>query len=154
MTARCRAIGLLTGLGVLAATTTSARADLKGNLTIEVAGLQNHRGLLCLKVFSGTKGFPNSNDSAVKRQCFKITASPMTVTFTDLNMGGYAVAVFHDANGDRQLNRNSLGMPIEGYGFSRNPTTRTGPPQFSDAVFMLAGSSTSITIRMHYLNGR
>lgn len=123
-------------------------ADLKGSLTIQIDRLRNQKGEVCLKVFSGAQGFPNGNAGVVKRQCLKIQEIPMTVTFTNLKSGSYAIAAFHDLNGDRQLNRNPLGMPTEDYGFSRNPNVRTGPPQFRDAVFMLAGPRTTLKIRM------
>jgi uncharacterized protein (DUF2141 family) len=128
-------------------------ANLKGNLTIAVSELKNQQGFICFKVFSGAKGFPNGDENAIRRQCQKIQQIPVTVTFSKLNSGSYAVAVFHDLNGDRQLNRNSLGMPTEGYGFSRNPVVRTGPPQFGAAAIVLAGPSTQIQIRMQYSTG-
>lgn len=131
----------------------SAQAQLKGSLTVEVDGLSSQKGLICLKLFSGSRGFPNSNESAVRRQCSKITETPATVTFKDLNLGSYAVAVYHDLNGDQKLNRNLLGMPTEGYGFSKNPVVRTGPPKFGDAVFLLVGSTTSIKVQMQYPKG-
>lgn len=127
-----------------------ASAEMKGNLTVEVDGLQNQKGEVCLKVFSGSRGFPNSNESAVKRQCVKISSIPLTVTFPDLKAGSYAIAVFHDRNGDRILNRNSMGMPTEGYGFSKNPIVRQAPPQFGEAAIMLAGPNTRVNIQMRY----
>jgi len=132
----------------------SARADLKGNLSVEVDGLQSQKGQLCIKLFSGSRGFPDSNENATKRQCLKITEIPTTVNFNNLSSGSYAVAVFHDLNGDGKLNRNSLGMPIEGYGFSNNPApSRSGPPSFGNCVFLLAGPNTRINIRMRYTTG-
>lgn len=145
-------LGLLTiALGI--SNSAPASANLKGNLTIEVNELKNQRGLICFKVFAGAKGFPNGDESAVRRQCQKIQQTPVSVTFSNLNSGSYAVAVFHDLNGDRQLNRNALGIPTEGYGFSRNPAVRTGPPQFGAAAIVLAGPSTQIQIRMQYGTG-
>lgn len=143
---------LLPLLGILLASN-SAQAQLKGNLTVEIDGLSSPKGLICLKLFSGSRGFPNGNENAVRGQCSKITETPVTVTFKNLNTGSYAVAVFHDLNGDQKFNRNGLGIPTEGYGFSKNPVVRVGPPKFGDAVFLLVGSSTNIKIRMQYLGG-
>jgi uncharacterized protein (DUF2141 family) len=130
---------------------TSAKADLKGNLTVEIDGLKNKQGQLCLSVFSSTQGFPSNRDRAFLRQCTKISDTTLTFTFNNLKAGSYAVAAYHDANGDRTLNRNNLGMPVEGFGFSRNPEVSTSAPKFGDAAFLLAGTNTNIQIKLKYL---
>ena len=56
------------------------------------------------------------------------------VIFADVAPGAYAVAVFHDADGDGELAQNFLGMPTEGYGFSNGAVGFMGPPSFADAV--------------------
>lgn len=130
-----------------------AEASFRGNLTVQIDGLRNQRGQLCIRLFSSSRGFPDGGERGVKGQCHKITDNPMILTFNNLISGNYAVAVFHDTNGDGKLNRNSLGMPTEGYGFSNNPAyTRTGPPRYGETTFLLAGSNTSIRIRMRYGN--
>ncbi len=131
----------------------NAEAQFKGNLTVEVNGIKDQKGLLCIKVFTGSQGFPNSNEKAIKRECVKITEDPMRFTYTSLLAGSYAVAVFHDANGDRVLNRNAAGMPTEGYGFSNNPVIKAAPPKFGQAVFLVAGPNTGVRIQMRYPTG-
>lgn len=128
----------------------NAEAQFKGNLVVDVNGLKNKNGLLCIKVFNGSQGFPNSNDRAIKRDCVKITGQPMRFVYKGLTAGNYAVAVFHDSNGDRNLNRNGAGMPTEGYGFSKNPVVKTSAPKYGEAVFLLAGANTRTVIQMKY----
>lgn len=130
----------------------NAEAQYKGDLTAQVEGLKNQKGGLCYKLFSGSQGFPNSDEKAIKKDCIKITEEPMKLVFKNLTAGSYAVAVFHDTNGDRKLNRNGAGMPLEGYGFSNNPAVKTGPPKFGQAVFLVAGPNTGIRIQMKYGN--
>ncbi|MEA5515084.1 DUF2141 domain-containing protein [Nodularia sp. UHCC 0506] len=141
---------LLAIMGNLAGTS-SARASFQGNLTVEIDGLKNTEGQVCVSIFANSQGFPNKSDRVLKRQCTKITDTSLTVTFEKLQAGSYAVAVNHDQNQDQILNRNNLGMPIEGFGFSRNPEVRTSPPPFRDAAFLLAGPNTVIKIRLKYL---
>jgi uncharacterized protein (DUF2141 family) len=56
----------------------------------------------------------------------------------------------HDSNEDFKLNRNSLGMPTEGFGFCKNPEVQNSAPKFSDAAIVLAGPNTSIQIHLKY----
>jgi uncharacterized protein (DUF2141 family) len=134
----------------------NARAQFTGNLTIEVNGLQGQEGNVCFKVFSGSPGFPNDNDSAVARACVAIADNlpenpedPFAYTFESLEAGSYAVAIYHDSNADEQLNRGGLGIPVEGYGFSNDAPAVTAPAQFEDAVFFL-GNNTTVPIQMRY----
>ena len=128
----------------------NAEANLKGRLIVQVNELKDQKGLLCIKVFNGSQGFPDSNEKALKRDCVKITADPMVFTYRDLPSSNYGVAVFHDSNGDRKLNRNSAGMPLEGYGFSKNPVIKAGPPKYGQTVFLVAGPATKVQINMRY----
>jgi uncharacterized protein (DUF2141 family) len=144
---------VLLGSGLLANTIhaqSTAQSKFKGNLTVEVSGLQTQTGLLCIRLFTESKGFPEGSEKSTKRECVKISEDPMRLSFKNLPAGSYAVAAFHDVNGDRKLNRNSTGIPTEGYGFSNNPVVKTGPPKFGQAVFLVAGPNTGVKIQMKY----
>ncbi|TVP63341.1 MAG: DUF2141 domain-containing protein [Nodularia sp. (in: Bacteria)] len=131
--------------------TSSARASFQGNLTVEIDGFRNTEGQVCVSIFASSQGFPSNSDRVFKRQCAQIADTSLKVTFDNLQAGSYAVAVIHDQNKDQILNRNNLGMPIEGFGFSRNPEVRTSPPKFREAAFLLAGPNTVIQIQLKYL---
>ncbi|MBD2343300.1 DUF2141 domain-containing protein [Anabaena subtropica] len=141
---------LLAALGNLA-WSLSARANFNGKLTVEIDGLNNNEGQVCVSIFASSQGFPNDRQRVLKRQCTQISEIPLKMTFDDLKAGSYAVAVIQDLNGDGTLNRNSLGMPVEPFGFSRNPDVRTSAPKFGDAAFVLAGPNTIIQIQMKKL---
>lgn len=59
--------------------------------------------------------------------------------------GAYAIAVFHDTNGNGKLDRNFIGLPSEPYGFS-NDVGRRGPPNFDAARIVVKDPSTTIVI--------
>ena len=129
-----------------------ANNNLSGNLTVEINGFRNREGQACVSLFASSQGFPNNRKNVVQRQCNKITSVPLIVNFRNLKAGNYAVAIIHDTNGDGTLNRNDLGMPIEGYGFSRNPEIRTAAPKFNDAAVLIAGPNTSVQVQLKYLD--
>jgi uncharacterized protein (DUF2141 family) len=129
----------------------SAKAGYNGKLTVEIDGLKNKEGEVCASIYNSSQGFPNQRDRVLQKQCVAITDTPLLMTFENLKAGNYAVAVIHDQNSDRTLNRNSLGIPIEGFGFSRNPEIKTSAPKFSEAVFLVAGPNTNIQVQLKYL---
>jgi uncharacterized protein (DUF2141 family) len=128
-----------------------ANAIGRGTLTIDVAGLRYVKGQICVSVFNSSQGFPTQGVNAVRKQCVKTTDRQMTIQFEGLSSGTYAVAVLHDENNDNQANRNALGIPTEGFGFSQNPRIFTGPPRFSDAAVLVAGRNTEVPIQLQYL---
>ncbi len=56
------------------------------------------------------------------------------VRIANVPNGQWAAAVYHDENGNRKLDRNGLGIPTEGGGFSRDARGQYGWPNFSNAV--------------------
>lgn len=132
----------------------SAKAVSSSTLSVTISGLKNQRGQVCLSLFASQRGFPGNSKQAVQARCVKAEDTPVAVQFSNLKTGNYAVAVFHDANNDGKLNRNFLGIPTEGFGFSQNPRVLTSAPQFEDAAVLVAGSETNIDIKLQYFFGR
>ncbi|PQB04656.1 DUF2141 domain-containing protein [Aureitalea marina] len=77
----------------------------------------------------------------------EIVDGKATVTFTDIAAGEYAITLFHDKNGNKQMDFEPNGMPKEMYGVSNNVMSY-GPPQWSDAKFEVNGKPISMEIRM------
>lgn len=102
---------------------------------------------LCLT--ADPANFPSCVDDAdaVTRS---VPATTRLVRFDALPVGGYAVAVIHDENGNAKLDT-FAGIPREGFGFSNNPAIRFGPPRFAAARFRHAGDATAQQVRMRYL---
>ena len=63
--------------------------------------------------------------------------------------GHYAVAIYHDENGDHDFNR-TLWAPKEGFGFSNDAPTSIGLPKFEAARFPLPAGGTTIRIATRY----
>jgi uncharacterized protein (DUF2141 family) len=130
--------------------TSQVSALVPSQLTVVVNGLRNTQGQVCVTIFANSKGFPHNHDGVLKSKCNQIYDRSSTITFDNLQAGTYAVAVIHDQNQDQILNLNYLGIPTEGFGFSRNPKVRTSAPKFQDAAFFLAGPNTVIQVTMKY----
>ena len=60
---------------------------------------------------------------------------------TEIPDGEYAIAFFIDANGNKKLDKNFLGIPKEQYGFSNNAMGTLSAPTFEQAKFMVAGNT-------------
>jgi uncharacterized protein (DUF2141 family) len=124
-------------LMVLAA---SAQQDA-ATLTVKLSNIGSEKGKIMLALFQQPEGFPFVHQKAFRLQQVAARPGDLTVSFPQLPAGRYALAVYHDENADMKLNTNALGIPREGYGFSRNIRPKFSAPKFEEAAFDLARSS-------------
>ena len=68
--------------------------------------------------------------------------------------GQYAVQTFHDENGNKKVDRNFIGLPREGVGFSNDAPIRMGPPKWADAMFAFNGAEQTIQLKTRYFLGQ
>ncbi len=127
--------------------------DSSSNLTVNIAGLKSQKGKICFSLFDSNKGFPGDKKKALEAKCVKIKDTSVPFNLGSVKAGSYAVAMFHDVNDDGTLNRNVLGIPTEGFGFSGNPRVITGPPKFNESAVIVAGRNTNIDIQFQYFLG-
>ncbi len=73
-----------------------------------------------------------------------------TVLVRGVPPGVYAVQVFHDANDNGRVDRNLLGIPTEGVGFSRDAPIFFGPPSFEDAKVWIKGALVTLDITLKF----
>jgi uncharacterized protein (DUF2141 family) len=75
---------------------------------------------------------------------------PARFRFEDVPPGRYAVSTYHDANDNGKLDRNFMGIPEEGVGFSRDAKGDMGPPDFADAAFDVRQEPVEIALSLDY----
>jgi uncharacterized protein (DUF2141 family) len=120
-----------------------------GRLDVDLGKLRSSRGVIQLCLTSDPKNFPACVDDA-RAVTRTVPATTREVRFDALPVGDYAVAVIHDENGNAKLDT-LMGIPREGFGFSRNPAIGFGAPKFAAARFTLDKNGTEQDIRMRYL---
>lgn len=91
----------------------------------------------------------------LRTQCSFVARSParkgnIVFRFDDVPAGAWAITSFHDENRNGKLDSNFLGIPTEGYGFSRDAQGWFGPAKFDDAGFDVCEQPSRQTLRMHY----
>lgn len=72
------------------------------------------------------------------------------VRVANIPPGTYAVQVFQDENDNQQIDRNFIGLPTEGMGFSNDAPFRFGPPTFKDAAITVGPNGAHTELRLRY----
>ena len=127
----------------------AANAQSSGRLGVSVGGLRNDNGSIRCGLYASPNGFREPGRE------FRGTAAPIrngqaTCVFNGIPPGTYAVAVFHAENNETQMETGMFGRPKQGYGFSRNPSSGLGPPDFSSAAFDYKGGNLNMPVRLNY----
>lgn len=135
-------VPLIAGIATLF---TMAAPALAQGLTLTIEGVRNARGSVIVMVFDKAGAY-NALDWSRAVDLADIPARPgrLTHRFADLKGGPYAVLLFHDENGDRDLNFSGDRL-LEGIGAS-GVTAANAYPAFADA----AVPPGPVTVRLHY----
>lgn len=119
------------------------------SLDLTVQGIKSAKGVIRLAICPPNAGFPDCKTKEVRAASLPIANGAARIVLDGLAPGSYAVSVFHDANANGKLDT-FVGIPKEGYGFSRNPPFRPRAPTFAEAQIDLA-SNTSTIIKLRYI---
>lgn len=126
-----------------------AALPVQTTVTVDLAGLRSHKGLVQACLTADPKAFPDcQRDPHAFRQT--VPAQAGSIAFRQVPAGRYAIALFHDENGNGRLDK-VLMVPTEGFGFSRDAPVRFGPPRFAAAAFALGEGQMETTIRLRYI---
>ena len=118
-------------------------------LIIDVQQLRSTKGVVHACMTRNPAHFPDCRaDPTALRQT--VPAEVRIIRFAGFASGQYALTLFHDENNNERLDT-FLGIPREGFGFSRNPAIRFGPPKFKQVVIELHPGFTRHIVRMQYL---
>ncbi|MEP5614336.1 MAG: DUF2141 domain-containing protein [Cyclobacteriaceae bacterium] len=118
----------------------------QGKLTVKVTEIEKVHGRVGLCIYNSKDTYMYS-DKAIVCQWADVMDSTVPFTLDSLAHGAYAIVIFQDLNGNKELDTNFMGIPKEPYGFSNNPSTRFGPPSFEGASFKVEGN-TEIVIAL------
>jgi uncharacterized protein (DUF2141 family) len=117
-------------------------AGRAGTIIVEITGIKQGSGNIAISLFNSADTFPN-HGKGYKNAAVAVTGKEVVYTFSDIPSGEYALAVYHDVNGNREFDKNMLGIPQEDYAFSNNASSPFGPPSFEKAKFMLDDTYTA-----------
>ncbi|MCV6547757.1 MAG: DUF2141 domain-containing protein [Cohaesibacter sp.] len=138
----------LNRVSLIAAVSALPSASQAADLQVTITGLKTNSGQVQVGLFAGPSGFPDQATRLVGKRT-PGREGQVTVRFTNLQPGNYAIAAFHDVNGDGVLNTNLVGIPKEPYGFSNGARRPMSPPDFKAARISIGSGqvSTIITVK-------
>ena len=105
-------------------------------LTINISNIKILKGEIIIGIFNTNKDFLKEG-VAIRNYTIEVNGNNASLIIKDLPKGDYAISLYHDENSDNKCNRNFLGIPKEGYGFSNNVRPKFSAPSFEECKFSL-----------------
>ena len=115
------------------------------NLIIHITGFENSNGVAKVALVNSNKNY--NSETPFKGYDLNIINNQAIKTIT-LPYGEYAVKVYHDENGNDELDTRMFGIPKERYGFSNNVKGAFGPPEYEEVRFNLDSPEKKINITL------
>ncbi|RYZ48454.1 MAG: DUF2141 domain-containing protein, partial [Sphingobacteriales bacterium] len=137
-------------IAIIAVVLTSSFQQGSESFILEVSGLRSTQGVLRISLYNQEKGFPENPKAAFRTYTVPVSGARTAVNMGVLPPGRYAIALMHDENNNKKMDKNKLGIPREGFGFSNNPKIRFSAPSFEKAGFEVKPGKKGIAIQLTY----
>lgn len=124
---------------------TPANARSPGKLSVAVSNVRNSQGAVFIAVYDRAHWLKPGQFQAHRR--VRAHQGTVSVSFDGMEPGRYAIAVFHDENDNGRVDTNFLGLPAEGFGFSKLSPFRK--PAFEETSFDVDGH-VRMGVRLRY----
>jgi len=125
-----------------------APAAVSETLYVEVENIEVADGWIWIGVYDSPQAFLNKEKAVVVKGYEVSKTGRMRLQVPDLPFGKYALALFHDVNGNGLMDQNFLGIPTEPYAFSRKPRSRWRVPRFDEVQFSFWQKQQALGLRL------
>ena len=125
----------------------AVKAQRTGTLKVKVTNLESTEGVVKVGVYDSETNY--MINTCFSKEVIIESKESVEVSFDNVPFGKYAISVYHDSNGNNELDSNFLGIPSEDYAFSNNADGRFGPPDYEKCVFELNSHEVIQTIKIN-----
>ena len=125
----------------------SPGTESDGALIISVNNIKETGGIIWVGIYDSRENFMIKENAIVEGFDVDQTGK-MDLHIPRLAYGSYAVALFHDINGNGELDRNVIGIPSEPFAFSKPPRSKWRMPRFREIVFDFSRNRQVLSTRL------
>ena len=116
-------------------------------LSVEITNVKKAQGKLMIAIYKPDEKFGEGKPAI--SDIVEVKSAGTKIVSFDLEPGNYALALFHDLNGNGELDKNFVGIPKEPYGFSKDFRPKFSAPSFDDCAFEVTGTgSQQISVKL------
>ena len=124
-----------------------AHAAWATDIEVHVHNVSNNAGQVRALVFNGSNWL---SDDPSYRAIVSARPGEVVVVVRNVTPGVWGVVGHHDGDGDGDVTRNFLGLPVEGIGFSNGVRIGLRAPRFDEAAVSVAGPLVRVDITLQF----
>lgn len=118
---------------------------------VTIDKVRSSSGTIKVELYSGEAEKSAKKGKKVARTRVKAQRGETNLCLNAPKAGTYSIALYHDENNNKKFDRNFIGIPREGFGFSNNPPFRLGLPDADEVRFRVGQWATRLRISVVYL---
>ncbi|WP_163411539.1 DUF2141 domain-containing protein [Flavobacterium ajazii] len=121
------------------------------NTNVKISGIRSEKGQIILNVFKNSEDY--EQEKVFKKLIFEkktVDNGSMKINF-NIEPGIYGITLIDDENKNGELNKNLIGIPKEGFGFSDFFMEKMKKPVFDDFKVTIKNPNNKITIKVKYM---
>ncbi|MCC5917197.1 MAG: DUF2141 domain-containing protein [Cryomorphaceae bacterium] len=124
----------------------------ENSIEVEIHNVRNDKGQMLISLYNTSEGFPYEPKDYFTFPKENIDNGVMRVKIPINRPGNYALSVVDDENENLEMDKNFVGVPKEGFGFSNNALPKgLRPPAFDDAKFTVGEApKTVVSVALKY----
>jgi uncharacterized protein (DUF2141 family) len=115
------------------------------SLTVRFEGIETPKGQIMLAMFDSAEAHDRGG-APVRVAAVPVAGPTAVIQLEDLAPGDYGIKVFHDLDGDGDMDTNPFGMPVEPFAFSNDAKAEGGPALWAATRFPVAAGANTIRI--------
>ncbi len=119
-----------------------------GKLVLNVNNIRTDQGIIWVGIYNSKENFLIKERAIIERYDVTRKSPNQSLVIHALPYGEYAIALFHDENGNGLLDKNFFGIPSEPYAFSRKPRTKWRLPKFEEIKFHFTSDQQVLTTKL------
>lgn len=140
------AVSMLLGISAIA----QACDTTPHSVLVNVQGVRSDNGNVAILLYGNDPEEFLAKGKRLHKERVPARAGSVRYCIPIAEPGRYAVAVYHDENGNHDFDKNWIGIPVEGFGISNNPRMILGPPSHAESAFSVHNGEVTIDIRLNY----
>lgn len=117
------------------------------SIHVKITNIEEVKGEMYIAIYNESDDFPNDGQWSF-RTSKEVSEAFLEFQVEDLEIGTYAVAIFHDVNGNGEMDENWMGIPKEPFAFSNNFKPKFSAPKFEDCQFELTAEGANLEIAL------
>lgn len=122
-------------------------AQVNPTFNLKISNLKS-TSVLRIAFYKKENKFPDEGKFAFAKEIKPNKIGKITLSWTDVPIGEYALAIYQDSNGNKKLDTNIVGFPKEPFGFSQNIRPKFSAPNYDECKVIFNANNTTFSIKL------